>query len=68
MRSTIKTGIGSSVTVEPSPNGARLGLHGILSTVAVMDMTPDQAGALIFALEMAIEVHEVRQQRMKAVA
>lgn len=68
MKSTIKLTRQSSLTVEPSAGGVRLGLHGIKETVAVVDLTPDQIGALIFGIEAAEEAARIAQERSTATA
>ncbi len=63
MKSTIKLTRQSNITVEPSTEGVKLGLHGILETVAVVNLTPDQIGALLFAIESAAEAAQIAQDR-----
>lgn len=61
MKTTIKTGICSSLIVQPSTKGMKLALNGITDTVAVVDLTPDQAGALIFGIEQALEAAGIQR-------
>lgn len=60
MKTTIKTEQpGCSVTVEPRTEGIRL-LMSSPSFFAHQTLTIDQIEALIFGLEQALEVHQVR--------
>lgn len=68
MKSTIKLTRQSSITVEPSAEGVKLGLHGIKETVAVVELTPDQIGALLFAIESAAEAAQIARDRATATA
>lgn len=57
MKSTIKLTPSKSVTVQPCKLGGvtiDLGPH-----TEILSLTPDQCGALIFALEAACEANEV---------
>jgi hypothetical protein len=65
MKTTIKLTKSSHLTIEPGGQGVRLGLHGLQETVAVLDLTPDQIGALIFALEVAEEAAQIAAAREK---
>lgn len=66
MKTTIKTGICSSLTVQPGAKGMKLALNGITDTVAVVDLTPDQAGALIFGIEQALEAAGIQRDLQQA--
>lgn len=66
MKTTIKLGLCSSVTVKPNGEGVQVGIHGIQETVAVIELTQDQAGALIFAIEQAAEAAAIAQDRATA--
>lgn len=61
MKTTIKLTPGRSVVVtpqKPGSNGAVLMYFGGGCAETFTTLTSDQAGALIFALEMACEAHE----------
>lgn len=68
MKSTIKITRQSSITVEPTAAGVKLGIHGLKETVAVIELTADQVGALLFAIEAAAEVAQIAQDRANATA
>lgn len=69
MKTTIKTGITSSVIVEPKGEGVKLTLRGISDTVAVLQLTQDQVGALLFGIEQAAEAAQIAAaDRAKATA
>lgn len=55
MKSTIKLGATRSIIIQPLPNGARIDitLGGVV--VAGDNITPDQAGAIIFSLSTMVE-------------
>jgi hypothetical protein len=65
MKTTIKLTQQSRMTVYPakSGEGVQIAIEGIQETVAVLNLTPDMAGALIFALEQACEANETASQR-----
>lgn len=65
MKTTIKLTQQSRLTVYPakSGEGLHIAIEGIQETVAVLNLTPDMAGALIFALEQACEANEKASQR-----
>jgi hypothetical protein len=65
MKSTIKITKQSRLTVSPDKagEGVQIAIEGIQETVAVLYLTPDMAGALIFALEQACEANEKANQR-----
>lgn len=70
MKTTIRMGEDHRLTVSPSNNGAwlEIQIRGLFSDSwqAVMhrEITPDQAGALIFGLEQAIEASETAAARV----
>ena len=66
MKSTIMLAPCAKLTIEPSAGSVKLGLHGIVDTVAVVTLTPDQVGALLFAIEQAAEAVEIAEQRLAA--
>ncbi len=66
MKSTIKLAPCAKLTIEPSAGSIKLGLHGIVDTVAVVNLTPDQVGALLFAIEQAAESVEIARMREAA--
>lgn len=69
MKSTIKLARCSHITVEPAPAAAvKLGIHGIQETVAVVTLTQDQIGALLFALESAADAAQIAHDRTTATA
>ncbi len=63
MKTTIKLARCSSLTVEPGQKCVKLGLHGITDTVAVLELTPDQVGAMLFAIECAADAANIAQDR-----
>lgn len=68
MKTTVKLTRCSHLTIEPAGEAVKLGLHGIGETVAVLELTQDQAGALIFALEQAAEAATIAADRATAAA
>lgn len=62
MKSTICTDSGARVIVSPDTSGEKvvLGINLQLAGMSVR-LTPDQCGALIFGIEQALEVMEVRR-------
>lgn len=68
MKSTIKLTKQSRLTVYPAKTGegVHIAIEGIQETVAVLNLTPDMAGALIFALEQACEANELAAARAEA--
>lgn len=68
MKTTIKMTPQSRMTVAPAKcgDGVQIAIEGIQETVAVLNLTPDMAGALIFALEQACEANEKANQREAA--
>ena len=63
MKTTIKLAPCSSLTVEPGQRSVKLGLHAIKDTIAVVELTPDQVGALLFAIECAAEAAHIADER-----
>lgn len=68
MKNTIKLTTSQAITVQPSKAGGVTvelstphALH-VLATHITLHLTPDQCGALIFALEQACEANETRAQ------
>lgn len=66
MRTTIKTGIASSLIVEPKGAGVAITLMAIKNPIAMVRLTPDMVGALLFALEQAAEAADIEQARATA--
>ena len=67
MKTTIKLGAARAITVQPAPNGVRVDLS--LSGVVIGgdNITADQAGALIFGIEQALEQATLASQRAASV-
>lgn len=72
MKSTIKLTTSKSITVQPCKTGGVIvelnnphSLH-VLAERMTMQLTPDQCGALLFAIEQAAEAAEVANYRMAA--
>jgi hypothetical protein len=64
MKTTICTDDGTRVIVNPASNGKTLSL-GLLREMSGQgaNLTADQAGALIFAIESALEIMSIRQDK-----
>lgn len=58
MKATIKLGGNRSIVIQPTPNGARIDVTLAGVVMAGDNITPDQAGAIIFALEQAMEAQQ----------
>lgn len=72
MKSTIKLTPSKAVCVQPCKQGGvvleitnKAALH-VLATTTTLHLTPDQVGALLFALEQAAEASGIAQERMAA--
>ena len=72
MKSTIKLTPSKAVCVQPCKQGGvvleitnKAALH-VLATQTTLHLTPDQCGALLFAIEQAAEAAEVVQERVAA--
>lgn len=59
MKTTIKLKGGRAIVVQPAPTGVRVDLTVSGVCLGGDVMTPDQAGALMFGIEKALEVSEV---------
>lgn len=65
MRTTIGTDNGGRVIVAPASNGAKLGLGiNVNFSGLSVQLNDDQAGALIFAIESALDVMKIRRDQM----
>lgn len=60
MRTTVKLDLGRALVVEQAPAGVRLTLQVGGVFFDAFDLTPDQAGALLFGVEQVLEAREVR--------
>lgn len=67
MKTTVRIGKDRRAVVTPVPEGVQLSLQsnvqclpGNWYTVATWQLEPDQAGALMFGIEQALEVGDVR--------
>lgn len=63
MKTTIKLGANKAIVVKPGPKGLRVDVTLAGVCVAGDELTPDQAGALIFGMEQALDVW---RQRLEA--
>lgn len=69
MKSTIKLSTAEAIVIEPGQGGGvkfSATVRGV--PVIARKLTPDQAGAAIFALEQAIEAAQIATQRQGAQA
>lgn len=57
MRTTIKLEAGKSLVIQPTPEGVRAAIQLGGYTVGSFVLSPDQVGAVMFALEQAAEAH-----------
>lgn len=56
MKTTVKLGANRAITVQPGVKGMRVELKLAGVVIGGDDLTPDQAGALMFGMERAMEV------------
>lgn len=71
MKTTVKLSQSIALTVLPCAAGGvmlEISPAPTASNVAAFHLTPDQAGALIFALEQAAEASQISQHRAASVA
>jgi len=60
MKTTVKLGAGRAVTIEPGEEGVRIAYEIWGVPLEASEITPDQAGALLFGIEQALEAVRVR--------
>lgn len=64
MKTTVRLTPNLRITVEPAADGiVRMGIHSGVETRALIELTPDQSGALVFGIEQAEIAAYVAQQR-----
>jgi hypothetical protein len=69
MKTTIKIDLNNSLTIEPMGGGVLLGFVAKVLGVPMTEsrlITPDQAGAIIFALENALPAKDQQHQARAA--
>jgi hypothetical protein len=60
MKTTVALGAKKAIVIKPSVRGIRVDLTLAGVSIGGDDITPDQAGALIFGIEQAMEVWKMR--------
>lgn len=68
MKTTIKLGAARAIVITPAPNGVRVDLTMAGVVIGGDHMTADQAGALMFGIEQALEASNIAKQREGAQA
>ena len=63
MKTTIKLGAARSIIVTPAPNGVRVDLTMAGVVIGGDNITEDQAGALMFGIEQALEKSRIERER-----
>lgn len=63
MKTTIKLGAARSIVITPAPNGVRVDLTMAGVVIGGDNITEDQAGALMFGIEQALEKGRIERER-----
>lgn len=63
MKTTIKLGASRAIVITPAPNGVRVDLTMAGVVIGGDHITADQAGALMFGIEQALEKSRIERER-----